>query len=293
MRNAKSLLALSVFLLSVITQAGGSFVGNGAGVMENRFQYGYMSLNKVLMNCLINNDCGLTTDERKIAAAASLIVMQNISNPGKFIFVTDKQFMDLASLPMNEPHRIALTGLTPNDPIYINVDLLYDLSGKPQLEYGAVVALIFHEVGHQTGETSHQLLDVIANKIRLKLEEETLVYKFELVNLDKIEVVMNNYSSPNKFAEIRISRNESAMTSVGSQISKSFKCNDKKAKVTAYEFYNGYFTPIFKGLRATFNFIANIHCVKANGQLNIERKNVKFDIKQDNSIESLQMTAIF
>lgn len=293
MKNTKILIVLWVFLTSIVAQSGGSFVGNGAGVMENRFQYGYMSLSKVLMNCLINNDCGLTSEERKIAEAVSQVVLQNISNPNKFTFVTDKQFSELVNLPMNEPHRIAVTGLTPDDPIYINVDLLYDLSGKAQLEYGAVVALIFHEVGHQTGEISHQLLDVIGTKIRLKLEEEVLVYKFELVNLEKIEVVMNNYSSPNKFAEIRISRNDSSMSSVGAQISKSFKCNDKKAKVTAYEFYNGYFTPMFKGLRATFNFIANIHCVQANGKLNIERKNVKFDIRPDNSIDSLQMTGIF
>lgn len=293
MRSIKNLLAVSVFLLSAITQAGGSFVGNGAGLMENRFQYGYASLNKVLMNCLINNDCGLTAQEKTIAESVSEVLMQNISNPDKFVFLTDKQFTDLATMPMNEPHRIAMTGLTPQDPIYINVDLLYDTGGKPQLEYGAVVALIFHEVGHQTGETSHQLLDVIGTKLRLKLEEETLVYKFELVNLDKIEVVMSNYSSPNKFAEIRISRNNNAMTSVGANISKSFKCNDKKAKVTAYEYFNGYFTPVFKGSKATFNFIANIHCVKANGQLNIERKNVSFDIRQDNSIDSLKMSPIF
>lgn len=289
----KKLIVVITLFTVTLAQAGGSFVGNGAGLMENRFQYGYMSLNKLLMNCLVNNDCGLTAHERKTAEAVSEILLKNISNPAKFIFVTDKQMSDLADLPMNEPHRIAMTGLTPQDPIYVNVDMLYDISGRPQLDYGATVALIFHEVGHQTGETSHQLLDVIASKLRVKLEAETLVYKFELYNLDKIEVVMNNYSSPNKFAEIRISRNENAMVSVGSNISKSFRCHDKKAKVIGYEFYNGYFTPVFKGSKATFNFIANIHCVKANGQLNIERKNVKFDINADNSIDNLQTTVIF
>lgn len=280
-------------LVSTFVYAGGSFVGNGAGLMENRFQYGYMSLNKLLMNCLINNDCGLTAQEKNIAAEVSEIMLQKVSDPHKFVFVTDKQMSDLADLPMNEPHRIAMTGLTPNEPIYINVDMLYDISGRPQLDYGAIVALIFHEAGHQTGETSHQLLDVIGTKLRVKLEAETLMYKFELYNLDRIEVVINNFSSPNKFAEIRISRNDHAMMSVGSNISKSFRCNDKKAKVTGYDYFNGYFTPVFKGSKATFNFIANIHCVKTNGPLNIERKNVKFDIGEDNSINNLQMTAIF
>ncbi len=288
----KLIVAITLFVATLV-QAGGSFVGNGAGLMENRFQYGYMSLSKLLMNCLINNDCGLTAQERKIAESVSEIILKNVSRADKFVFVTDKQMTDLADLPMNEPHRIAMTGLTPEDPIYVNVDMLYDLSGRPQLEYGAIVALIFHEVGHQAGETSHQLLDVIGSKLRVKLESETLVYKFELYNLDKIEVMMNNFSSPNKFAEIRISRNNNAMASVGSNISKSFRCNDKKAKVTGYEFFNGYFTPIFKGSKATFNFIANIHCVKTNGQLNIERKNVKFDINEDNSIDHIQMTNIF
>ena len=288
----KLIVAITLFVATLV-QAGGSFVGNGAGLMENRFQYGYMSLSKLLMNCLINNDCGLTAQEKKIAEEVSEIILKNVSRADKFVFVTDKQMSDLADLPMNEPHRIAITGLTPEDPIYVNVDMLYDMSGRPQLEYGAIVALIFHEVGHQTGETSHQLLDVIGSKLRVKLESETLVYKFELYNLDKIEVMMNNFSSPNKFAEIRISRNNNAMASVGSNISKSFRCNDKKAKVTGYEFFNGYFTPIFKGSKATFNFIANIHCVKTNGQLNIERKNVKFDINEDNSIDHIQMTNIF
>lgn len=289
----KKLIVVITLFVATLVQAGGSFVGNGAGLMENRFQYGYMSLSKLLMNCLINNDCGLTAQERKIAEEVSEIILKNVSRADKFVFVTDKQMSDLADLPMNEPHRIAMTGLTPDDPIYVNVDMLYDLSGRPQLEYGAIVALIFHEVGHQAGETSHQLLDVIGSKLRVKLESETLVYKFELYNLDKIEVMMNNFSSPNKFAEIRISRNNNAMASVGSNISKSFRCNDKKAKVTGYEFFNGYFTPIFKGSKATFNFIANIHCVKTNGQLNIERKNVKFDINEDNSIDHIQMTNIF
>ncbi|MCM2354326.1 MAG: hypothetical protein NDI63_11980 [Pseudobdellovibrio sp.] len=289
----KTLVVVITLFVAALAQAGGSFVGNGAGLMENRFQYGYMSLSKLLMNCLINDDCGLTTQEKKIAETVSEIVLNNVSRADKFVFVTDKQMSDLADLPMNEPHRIAMTGLTPEAPIYINVDMLYDISGKPQLEYGAVVALIFHEAGHQAGETSHQLLDVIGSKLRLKLEAETLVYKFELYNLDKIEVMMNNFSSPNKFAEIRISRNNNAMMSVGSNISKSFRCNGKKAKVTGYEFFNGYFAPIFKGSKATFNFIANIHCVKTNGQLNIERKNVKFDINEDNSIDNLQMANIF
>lgn len=289
----KKLIVVITLFAVTLAQAGGSFVGNGAGLMENRFQYGYMSLSKLLMNCLINNDCGLTAQERKIVEAASGVILKNVSRADKFVFVTDKQMSDLADLPMNEPHRIAMTGLTPDDPIYINVDMLYDISGRPQLDYGAVVALIFHEVGHQTGETSHQLLDVIGAKLRVKLEAETLVYKFELYNLDKIEVVMNNFSSPNKFAEIRISRNDHAMLSVGTHISKNFRCNDKKAKVTGYEFFNGYFTPVFKGSKATFNFIANIHCVKANGQLNVERKNVKFDINGDNSMSNLEMAAIF
>lgn len=286
-------LLIIPFLVSTFAYAGGSFVGNGAGLMENRFQYGYMSLNKLLMNCLINNDCGLTAPEKNITATVSEIMLQKVSDPHKFVFVTDKQMSDLADLPMNEPHRIAMTGLAPNEPIYINVDMLYDINGRPQLDYGAVVALIFHEVGHQAGETSHQLLDVIGTKLRVKLEAETLMYKFELYNLDRIEVVINNFSSPNKFAEIRISRNDNAMTSVGSNISKSFRCNDKKAKVTGYEFFNGYFTPVFKGTKATFNFIANIHCVKTNGQLSIERKNVAFDVNSDNSISNLQLAAIF
>lgn len=286
-------LLIIPFLVSTFAYAGGSFVGNGAGLMENRLQYGYMSLNKLLMNCLINNDCGLTAPEKNITATVSEIMLQKVSDPHKFVFVTDKQMSDLADLPMNEPHRIAMTGLAPNEPIYINVDMLYDINGRPQLDYGAVVALIFHEVGHQAGETSHQLLDVIGTKLRVKLEAETLMYKFELYNLDRIEVVINNFSSPNKFAEIRISRNDNAMTSVGSNISKSFRCNDKKAKVTGYEFFNGYFTPVFKGTKATFNFIANIHCVKTNGQLSIERKNVAFDVNSDNSISNLQLAAIF
>lgn len=286
-------LLIIPFLVSTFAYAGGSFVGNGAGLMENRFQYGYMSLNKLLMNCLINNDCGLTAPEKNITATVSEIMLQKVSDPHKFVFLTDKQMSDLADLPMNEPHRIAMTGLAPNEPIYINVDMLYDINGRPQLDYGAVVALIFHEVGHQAGETSHQLLDVIGTKLRVKLEAETLMYKFELYNLDRIEVVINNFSSPNKFAEIRISRNDNAMTSVGSNISKSFRCNDKKAKVTGYEFFNGYFTPVFKGTKATFNFIANIHCVKTNGQLSIERKNVAFDVNSDNSISNLQLAAIF
>lgn len=286
-------LLIIPFLVSTFAYAGGSFVGNGAGLMENRFQYGYMSLNKLLMNCLINNDCGLTAPEKNITATVSEIMLQKVSDQHKFVFVTDKQMSDLADLPMNEPHRIAMTGLAPNEPIYINVDMLYDINGRPQLDYGAVVALIFHEVGHQAGETSHQLLDVIGTKLRVKLEAETLMYKFELYNLDRIEVVINNFSSPNKFAEIRISRNDNAMTSVGSNISKSFRCNDKKAKVTGYEFFNGYFTPVFKGTKATFNFIANIHCVKTNGQLSIERKNVAFDVNSDNSISNLQLAAIF
>lgn len=293
MRNVKVYFALSMVLWSAVTQAGGSFVGNGAGLMENRFQYSYISLNKILMNCLINNDCGLTSQEKTTVEAVAQILLQNISLANKFIFLTHKQFSEITTLPVNEPHRIAMTGLTAQDPIYINVDLLYDVSGKPTLDYGAVVALVFHEVGHQSGEMSHQLLDVIGSKLRLKLEEESLIYKFELLNLEKLEVMISNFSAPNKFAEIRISRNHNSMTNIGAQVSKNLKCSDKKAKVTGYEYFNGYFTPVFQGEKATFNFIANIFCLKSGGLLKKERRNVSFDINADNLIENLKTSTIF
>ena len=286
------LLFLIVTLLGLKLYAGGSVVGNGAGLVENRFHYAYVSLQKLLMNCLVNEECDLSAKEAATAEKVADVLVTNMSNAKKFVFLRSAEMEKVIKSPISEPHRIAMTGLSPLIPIYVNVDLLYSADGTPALDYSTIVGLIFHEVGHQAGEVSHAQLDIIASKLRVKLEAETMNYKFDLNGGDRIEITINNFSYPNKFAEIRMTRNK-AMVSVGAYIANQFHCANPEDSVNGYEFFNGYFSPLFNSQNSTFNFITNLHCVGKDGQgLRIERKSVKFDISGENKVFNLEIRMI-
>lgn len=183
-----------LFFISNAIWAGG-FVGNGAGIVEQNIQFAYTALTKFLDLCASNQKiCELNQYEQVLVKKIDLIVKNNISNKDRISFISEKERPGFFSTSDTEHHRIAKTGLTPNHPIYFNLDQLYSKDGKALLDLKSIVGILVHEVGHQTGEPDHRLLDILASKISSVVELQSLINEFKFESGELIKISLINYA---------------------------------------------------------------------------------------------------
>lgn len=245
----KKMLILILFLSGPQTffknsaLAGGNFVGNGAGLGEFRFQTAYNDLSQHIRFCLDYKLCQMTSQEEVLLNKILSIAIANTSNADRLQFISEKDFPGFFQTTQTELHRIAKTDLNQTRPIYINRDLLYDVEGNSLLDYPTASAILIHEIGHQTGEADHQVLDVIAAKVGLAISSRSSKYEIKLGNPEKkIEAQIITLESPFKRSEIYISSGPTQVRKVSDDIFNLLTCENPKQLLSSFEFYNGHFT---------------------------------------------------
>jgi hypothetical protein len=176
-----------LFSVSQISFAsnGGGIVKNGGGSVEQEIFFSYRTLPKAIDNCLsFTQRCGVNAQEIALLKSIRKIVIENPASNTRIIFVSERENPGFFTTSSTEPHRIAMTGLTPDSSIYFNSDLFYE-NGVPTQSFSSLTALWIHEIGHQTGAVDHNMLATLGSKVRDMMEDiiTRTVYPRERLNL--------------------------------------------------------------------------------------------------------------
>ncbi len=236
---------LIYFLFTSVSFAGG-IVGNGAGLVEQNIQFAYLNLPKIISGChMANNQCGLTQEESSILKSIEQIVLQNYTSEDRIQFVSEKLNPGFFTTSSTENYRIAKTGLDTKLPIFFNVDELYDLSGRPSLDFSTVVALLIHEVGHQTGEPNHAKLDILGAKIRFSLSNKLATFDFEFASSqNRIQFNILTYPMPTPIAEVYFTAKSGKSLQLTSRIMKKINCSKENEVLVGFNLNNEHWNRI-------------------------------------------------
>ncbi|MCB0386200.1 MAG: hypothetical protein KDD43_12475, partial [Bdellovibrionales bacterium] len=137
---------------------GGDIIGNGGGIVEVRFHQIYRTLPQLLRSCLVLPQCQLSREQKILLLEILEVAKVNVDLTYKLIFLDANKAPGFFDTAPERVVRSARTGFRSQIPVFINRDHLYRL-GLPALETPHILALLIHELGHQTGLLSHSELD--------------------------------------------------------------------------------------------------------------------------------------
>ncbi len=273
---------------------GGSVVGNGAGVVENNFQYAYSMLPSLISTCIVNTSCVLTSSERVLLEKIRVVTETNSSNAERLVFRDegiDGTFFDTG---LSEKHRIAKTGLTPEDPIYVNTEMLYDSDGKARLDYPLIISILVHEVGHQTGEKDHALLDILGSKLRKLAFDKISPHMMQVGRSQAVDVTIINTDSPIRSSEFYFSWQNTGSIKATTALTSHLKCSKTNATISGIEITNGSFFPTRPLNNNTlsevgFSVWVKLFCyTSTDSSVKIENFSVRSVLKKDLTMEVLE-----
>ncbi|MCK6595453.1 MAG: hypothetical protein L6Q33_09660 [Bacteriovoracaceae bacterium] len=177
------------FAIPIIIQAksgGPDIVGNGAGRIEQLTYFHYRNLDKTISFCLNTTRCSSSNEERQLLLNIRQIILDTRTEKDRLIFLPESEFQKILNPDLDPAIRIAKTDFHLNSSIYFNLNELYKI---PDNELSSnLVAILIHELGHQTGERSHAKLDAIGNKVSLFFE------------LTKTEILLDVLNAPFKLS---------------------------------------------------------------------------------------------
>lgn len=294
MKNALALLFILMAYSSKL-MAGG-VIGSGAGIVEMNFQYAYTVLPMWIKNCqrtpqidnLLKTMCETTGKKGLLYSRIIEIIQNNSEREDRLVFVSAAKDPDFFNTGIHEHHRVAKTYLRPDSSIYINVDQLYNKEdGSPAVGLSTIAAIVLHEVGHQAGEKSHELLNEIASQLRLFLGSTTIIYNFEVGQLsEKVQMTFINQNEP-KTSTIIFNWLGNYSMNLTSQVSKLIQCQNEQDIREGYSLYNGQFSPHVQTDKAIdFNFWADIYCISSVGHTQKKEKiNLQMTLTDDKKID--------
>jgi len=159
---------------------GGSIVGNGGGLAEQNFTYAYTNLAHFYDLCWAHeNECLSTAEEKKIFHLIRDNLSQEYKTTHQIQFLSGQKNPSLFAI--DGQIRTAVTGDHVGDPIFINLDLIYQTNSRGEViatDLGTALAILTHELGHHHQVKDHQFLDLLGAKIHIfsMSKGETLKY---------------------------------------------------------------------------------------------------------------------
>ncbi len=289
-------LLLATACLTEVALASGNIIGNGAGLVENQFQFAYSTLNSVATQCSESHRCELTSDETKILQKIHAITIKNHSNPERLLFLSENRNPGFFQTGDNENHRIAKTTLDPHSAIYVNLDLIYSSDGKPVLDYPTIVSILTHEVGHQAGELNHAKLDILGNKLKKVVSQRLSRHRFDFSAkqgeaTEVIEILLISHEYPVRNSEFIISWDLESRN-VTSDLVSQLTCQNSSQSVAGFEFQNGHYILNQKNQSAedaiNFGLWIDVYCYSsATNTVEVEKYDMKLEIKKDMSLKTI------
>ncbi len=266
--------------------AGGSYIGNGAGLVENNFQYAYSSLSNIFSNCKDSENCNLTESELALLEKMQVVLQYNSANSQRIEFISELKFPGFFTTGESEVHRIAKTGLTASAPIFVNSDLLYTEDGTPALDFAYIVSILTHEVGHQAGELNHRRLDILGSKIRAVVNQNIVRHQMKIEGAGRVEMLILNNDFPLKSADLFFSWEKVGSKKITPSVMSFLRCSEKNASLAGFEINNGHYLipdDMDKvGTRVDFGMWISLYCYDpADRSVSIEKSSVKISVTRD------------
>ncbi len=269
-------------------EGGGIVVGNGAGIVESNFQQAYLSLSKIIATCGAAGSCGLDRDEKELIKNIHQVLMTNLQNKNRLIFLSEKTNPGFFTTGANESYRIAKTLLVPNSPIYVNTDMLYDKEGNPTLNFNGIVRILVHELGHQTGIENHSMLDILGSKIAAYAEEHTGYFRYNIEETrEMVFFSVANYDYPIKTTLVMFNWKNSSSRDLSYAIIASSECSYDSETYSGIEVLNGHYSFDRRG-QLSFNAWVKLSCYESfSTHTNIYRKNLQITLDSDLQVSGL------
>ncbi|MCX6123404.1 MAG: hypothetical protein NTV34_01440 [Proteobacteria bacterium] len=176
----RSFYFLLSFFISTPIKAGDR-AGNGGGTAERNFALSLANLRPYIDLGLADGTRHFSTDELAVLTA----IKSSLSNEAALsdILTFRSEAQEPGFFILDGAVRVAKTGSTVGETIFINRDLLYTKRDGHWVAMGIpeCVAVLIHEFGHHHGEASHMKLDLIAAKIQTLLERRMTQDRFDAV----------------------------------------------------------------------------------------------------------------
>ena len=192
----KNLIYIFILLSTKIFAGGGDIVGNGGGIAEANFVHAFTNLSKIIQTCINTQSCpNLSESNFTLLTSIEEISRDNFRKIEKLKFVKADKNPGLFETEDSDEVRLAVTGLSEDAPIYINLDLLYKtVNGKsiPAIDVGEIVSILVHESGHNIGFHNHSILDYLGSIIRDYISQKHNSYQYHLEDMD-FELNLINY----------------------------------------------------------------------------------------------------
>ena len=184
--------------------AGGDIIGNGGGIAESNFIHAYTKLYKFIDSCIESRFCVQNEKQRSDLIKIRNLSSRNYKNVSKIKFASSQVYPQLFETDDSHTNRLAVTGLNENDPIYVNLDLLYTENDKgisyPALNFNEIVAILVHELGHNIGETDHNYLDFLGSIVSFHMKESLKHFTYN-VSGEIFEVNFVNYDQEYRLSD--------------------------------------------------------------------------------------------
>lgn len=175
----------------------GDIVGNGGGLVEQNFQYAYDKAADLIDHCSVYKNCDIDAEDLAILEEIKLTIISNWGNKERLKFIPS-QFEDFFNDEGDYETRIAKTGFDPSFPILINLNLAYR-NESFTYDFGAMIAIVIHEVGHQIGIIDHGYLDFLGQALRRETIAQQDNFGIKIVN-GKFNIAVLN-SGANKLSK--------------------------------------------------------------------------------------------
>jgi len=173
---------------------GGDWVGNGASFSENIFLLAFENIEHYINICLKDVNCDLDPTQRQYLEKIYFsIPKEKEKNPKMIQFREHSPFFII-----DGQVKIAVTGLSQGDTIYVNKSLLnssfYSVRG---IDLSQSLSILIHELGHHQGLVNHNELDHLGAKVSKysQIESQFLAIDPRFLNIGVQLVTPKNNSN--------------------------------------------------------------------------------------------------
>lgn len=180
---------------------GGDIIGGGGGIVEQGFDYHFTRIPKYIEDCLSSQKaCGMNDFDSKTLLKISEILAAKAKDPNRIIYLSGAQYPLLFEEPGSPwGARTAKTGDSPETPILINSDHLYE-NGIPALGDKDIITFIVHETGHQAKVKDHGYLTRLGNDLVAFLEQNSYQLTRHYAGVEHTVQVLN-FESAYRYSE--------------------------------------------------------------------------------------------
>lgn len=219
--------------------SGADIVGNGAGRIEIMANYYLRQLDQTISDCLNNKACQITKADRFVLKEIRNISLESRVQNKKLIFLNGIDFENIFVSSLDPETRIAKTGYHKKYPIFFNLTELY----KTDLEIidRNLIAILIHELGHQTGIKSHSYLNELAARLSFYFEQKMSRIKYNQQESELILTTLNNRGSFD-FSKSYLSVNQQVFEI--NYVDEKLKCKNQQENIIGINLENAHWKKI-------------------------------------------------